>query len=644
MDNAVCWQPSAQRTAQARLTEFISRFRPRESYSSLHQWSLEQPDAFWDAVWQFGDLAGDRKGPACVPGEGLRQTAFFPQSRLSYAENLLRGEDGRLALIEVCENGTRSEWTLGQLRSRAAAWRAALAAAGAGHGDRIAAVVPNCAEAIAAMLGTQALGAIWCSCSPDFGAAAIVDRFGQVAPKILIAAAGYRYGGKAIDCRPAVTQALAELPSVRRAVVLPYGGREPILDSPAAVSAEKFLAAHAGAQLAFARASMDEVGFILFSSGTTGKPKCIAHSGFGLLVKHASELLLHADVHPGDRLFFFTTCGWMMWNWLASGLAVQATLVLYDGQPMHPQPARLADLAEDEGITHFGASAKYFDACSKAGMKPAATHRLDQLRTVLSTGSPLRHETFDYLHSAWKEDLHIASISGGTDICACFMGGVPTLPVRRGEIQAAELGCDLAVFSPAGEPVVGQPGELVCRNAIPSMPVKFWADPSGARIAAAYYDRFPGVWHHGDWLTETASGGYVIAGRSDATLNPGGVRIGTSEIYRPIEELPEIAEAAAVGQSWEGDERIILFVRLAAGSELTDDLAERMKAAIRRAASPRHVPARIVAVADLPRTRSGKIAELAIRDVVHGREVSNAAALANPDSLGLFAGLEQLQS
>lgn len=641
---AKLWTPSAQRIDGANLTDFTKRYHPGASYPELHRASIAEPEAFWSAVWEYCAVDGKLTEPICSGGPAIADVRFFPAAELNFAANLLRGASTRIALVSIAEDGQRISWTMQQLRSEVSRVQQALASEGVGMGDRVAGIVPNTPEAIVTMLATLSLGAVWTSCSPDFGAAAIIDRFGQVEPKLVIAANSYDYNGKCFDLREKLVQVAARLPSTQRFVIFNYVKHTDLPEEMAASKWDEWLAPYLAKEPEFKQMPATAPGFILFSSGTTGKPKCIIHSTGGLLLKHLSELCLHADIKANDRLFFFTTCGWMMWNWLVSGLAVEATLVLFDGNPMYPQPDRLAKLAWQEGVTHFGASAKYFSSCEKFGVDPLTQMGIGPVRTVFSTGSPLMHESFDYLYRCWAADMHLASISGGTDICGCFVGGVPTLPVHRGEIQAPELGCDIASFNALGKAVVNEAGELVCRNAIPSMPLGFWGDHDGQRFHAAYFSKHADVWNHGDWVTLRSDGmAMVIGGRSDATLNPGGVRIGTAEIYRQVERIDSVLEAVAVSQDWEDDQRIVLFVRLDVGTQLTEGLAHQIRQAIRTGATPRHVPALIIAVADIPRTRSGKLAELAIRQVIHGKEIDNANALANPQALELYRDLPQLQ-
>ncbi|MBO0712901.1 MAG: acetoacetate--CoA ligase, partial [Acetobacteraceae bacterium] len=522
----------------------------------------------------------------------------------------------------------------------------ALKAAGVAVGDRVAAMLPNCPEAVACMLATTSIGAIWSSCSPDFGERGVLDRFGQIEPALFIAVDGYWYNGKPIRLADKLKAIVPRLPTARATVIVNYLGEAEALakEVPRALPLGDFLRPFPVRALAFERLPFDHPIYVLFSSGTTGVPKCIVHGAGGTLLQHLKEHRLQSDVRAGDRMFYFTTLGWMMWNWLASGLATGATLVLYDGSPFAPGPNVLWDYAQAERITLFGTSAKYIDACSKAGLAPVTTHDLSSVRLITSTGSPLAPDSFEYVYRSIKPDVHLASISGGTDIVSCFVLGDPTSPVWKGEIQAPGLGMAMDVFSEDGKPIREQKGELVCTKPFASMPVKFWNDPEGRKYHAAYFERFPGVWCHGDFAEWTAHGGMIIHGRSDATLNPGGVRIGTAEIYAQVEQIPEVVEALCIGQDWDNDMRVVLFVRLKEGAVLDEALRDTIRRAIRSGASPRHVPAKIIQVADIPRTRSGKITELAVRDVIHGRPVRNTEALANPEALTLYRDLAELRS
>ncbi len=643
------WEPSEARVHAAQLTAFRRQVERRfglafPDYASLHAWSVAEPERFWRAVWDFCGVVGEPGGGVLEHGDRMPGADWFPDARLSFAENLLRRRDGVEALVFRDERGTRRALTWRELQDAVARTLRALAATGVGPGDRVAGYLPNLPEAVVAMLATASLGAIWSSCSPDFGVQGVLDRFGQIEPRVLLTADGHVYAGRTHASLPRVAEILRGLPSVVRTVVVPNLAERPELDAlPNAVAWPDFLSGPDPGAPGLERLPFSRALYVLYSSGTTGPPKCIVHGAGGTLLQHLKEHRLHVDLRPGDRFFYFTTTGWMMWNWLVSGLASEATLILYDGSPFHPGPAALFDLAETERITVFGTSAKFVDAVRKEGLRPAETHDLSSLRTLLSTGSPLAPEGFDFVYAAVKRDLCLSSIAGGTDLISCFVGGNPTGPVWRGEIQAPGLGMAVDVFDEAGRPVRGRPGELVCTRPFPSMPVGFWNDPDGRRYRAAYFERYPGTWHHGDWVELTEHGGAIMYGRSDATLNPGGVRIGTAEIYRQVEQIDEVLEALAIGQQWQGDVRVVLFVKLRDGIDLDDPLRERIRRRIRENASPRHVPARMVQVADIPRTQSGKITELAVRDVVHGREVGNREALANPEALELFRDLPELR-
>jgi acetoacetyl-CoA synthetase len=644
------WQPSKARVAQANMTEFARQVADGhgadlQAYPRLRQWSVDHPELFWPALWRFADVRASRPwDEVLVDRNRMPGAKWFVGARLNFAENLLKHRDERPAIIAWTEDGRRRQLSHRELYDAVARLAAALRREGVAAGDRVAAVMPHAPETIIAMLATTALGAIWSSCSPDFGVQGVLDRFGQIAPKVLITVDGYHYNGKTIDVRAKLAEITGRLPSLQRVIMVPFL-ESPLEPGPlaSAVPYDEFVAAPAE-PIVFAQLPFDHPIYILYSSGTTGVPKAIVHGAGGTLLQHLKELLLHTDVTPEDRLFYFTTCGWMMWNWQVSGLAAGATVVLYDGSPFHPDGNRLFDLAEADGITIFGTSAKYIDALKKAGLEPARTHDLSALRAMLSTGSPLVPESFDFVYKSIKQDLHLASISGGTDIVSCFALGNPIAPVWRGELQTRGLGMAVEVWNEHGQPVVGEPGELVCTKPFPSMPVAFWNDPDGSRYTGAYFERFAGVWTHGDHVELTAHDGLIIYGRSDAVLNPGGVRIGTAEIYRQVEQIPEVAEALAVGQEWDGDQRVVLFVRLAEGATFDDALADRIKRQIRTNCTPRHVPAKILPIADIPRTMNNKIAELAVREVIHGRAVRNVDALANPESLELYRHLHQLET
>jgi acetoacetyl-CoA synthetase len=641
--HGIVWKPSKDRVDASALARFArAAGYPATDYAGLHQWSVSSPEAYYGALWDSLGIIGDKGSRAWNGGADQISTRFFPDASLNYAENLLSRNRTGPAIIAHTDDGRRREMTWFELRSLVSQIAQAMSSSGVGPGDRVAAIVINDIDAVAAYLATAAIGAVWAACSPDFGPSGAADRLGQVGPKLLLAVPGYRYSGRHFEVTASVN-AVAEAADVRQIVLL---GQPPAGADYArpAVTFGEWISPFGPGQINYNRQSFDAPLAILFSSGTTGKPKCIQHRAGGLLLQHMKEQVLHCDIRAGDRLFYYTTCGWMMWNWLVSGLSAGATIVTYEGSPSYPSLAHLPDLIDAEQITVFGTSARYIDGCRKAGLSPKQTHRFTELRTILSTGSPLLPEGFDYIYESWKQDVHLASISGGTDICGCFVGGVPTLPVRRGVLQGAMLGMDIAAFDSAGQPIVGQPGELVSRVAHPSMPLGFWGDDDNSRYRAAYFSRFPGVWAHGDFVEQTAEGGFVILGRSDTTLNPGGVRIGTAEIYRQVETISEVLEAVAVGQDWDDDQRVILFVKLRDGVTLTGDLAKLIRQRIRAGATPRHVPAHIVPVSDIPRTMSGKISEVAVRDTINGRPISNHTALANPQSLALYRDIEVLRS
>ncbi len=647
--NAILWRPSEDRIAAANLTRFTHFVNDRyavgaHDYAALWQWSIAEREQFWSAVWDFCQIKASARGErVLVDGDRMPGARWFPDARLNFAENLLRRRDDAEAIVFWNEAGRQSSLTYAELYEQTAHVAASLKQWGVQSGDRVAALLPNIPEAIVVMLAAASLGAIFSSCSPDFGVSGAVDRFGQIAPRVLFVADGYTYGGKSFSSLDKATAIRAAVPSIETCVMIPYLDRDATPPPAPGWKSWHEALASAGSDLDFAQLPFDHPLYILYSSGTTGVPKCIVHGAGGTLLQHVKEHVLHTDLRRDDRLFYFTTTGWMMWNWLVSALASEVTVVLFDGSPFAPTERILWDLAEQERVTVFGTSAKYIAALEKAGASPRQTHRLDSLRAVLSTGSPLLPESFDYVYREIKADVCLSSISGGTDIVSCFVLGVPTLPVYRSEIQARGLGMQVEVFDDHGRPVEGEKGELVCTAAFPSMPVGFWNDPDGSRYRAAYFERFPGVWRHGDYTELTSHGGVIIYGRSDAVLNPGGVRIGTAEIYRQVEQVPEVVESLAVGQSWQGDVRIVLFVRLRDGVTLDDALRRRIVQQVRTGASPRHVPAKILQVADIPRTRSGKIVELAVADCIHGRPVHNVEALANPTALDQFRGLAELQ-
>ena len=632
------WTPSPERAAKTELARFM-KLAGKSSYAELHRWSIEHSDDFWELVWRFGQVRGEPGARRVMNPERMPGAKWFPEGKLNYAENALRSRDATPAIAFWGEDRVKRYLSKRQLYDLVSRIARALKDAGVEKGDRVAGYLPNVPEATAALLATASLGAVWSSCSPDFGVQGVLDRFGQIEPKVLFCADGYLYNGREFDSQEKASQVLEQLPSVEECVVVDYLGGPP----RAGTSLYDFLEPFDAGEIDFERVEFNHPLYILYSSGTTGVPKCIVHGTGGALLQHLKEHRLHTDVKPGDRLFYFTTLGWMMWNWLVSGLASEATLLLYDGSPFIQRGRVLFDFAEAEGMTHFGTSAKFIDALAKTGLKPKDTHRLERLRAVLSTGSPLAPEGFDYIYENVKSDVCLSSISGGTDIVSCFVLGNPMGPVWRGEIQAKGLGMAVEVFNESGKAVIGEKGELVCTKPFPAMPIGFWNDPDGAKYRAAYFEKYPNVWRHGDWCEETEHGGLVIYGRSDAVLNPGGVRIGTAEIYRQVEQIDEVMEALVIGQDWESDVRVVLFVKLKEGLQLDDALVSRIKRRVRENTTPRHVPAKVLQVADIPRTKSGKIVELAVREMVHRRPVKNLEALANPEALEHFRDRGELR-
>jgi acetoacetyl-CoA synthetase len=640
-ENPVLWQASAERIEASDMYRFM-RAKDCDSYDALHRHSLREPGDFWASVAEYCDLRFSTPYDKVLhqPGDMI-SARWFGGGTINYAEHLLRHDGDRAALIFRGENGARREMSFAELRAGVAAIAGALRAAGIVKGDRIAAFLPNCPETIVAMLAASSIGAIWSSCSPDFGVNGVVDRFGQIAPRILFCADGYFYNGKRCDSLAVVRGVLDAIDSIETAVVVPFTGETPALPDDGRFRSWAAFA-ESPTDLSFEPLPFDHPLFIMYSSGTTGTPKCIVHGHGGTLLQHRKEHALHCGIGPDDRLFYFTTCGWMMWNWLASGLAAGATLLLYDGAPFREDGRILWRIAEEERLTIFGTSAKYLAAQEKAGIRPREEFDLSSLQTILSTGSPLAPAGFDYVYDAIATDVQLSSIAGGTDIIGCFAIGNPVLPVRRGELQCLALGMAVDIYDDECRSVRGEPGELVCTQAFPSMPVGFWNDPDNARYRAAYFERYPGVWAHGDYAEITAGNGLIIHGRSDAVLNPGGVRIGTSEIYRQVEKLDEVVESIAIGQQWDDDVRVVLFVVLREDVSLDDALRARIRKVIRDNTTPRHVPAKIVAVPEIPRTISGKIVELAVRSVVHGETVKNTDALANPEALEHFRNVAAL--
>ena len=651
--NRPLWQPSVERIAAANLTAFMHYVGEHHGaatgdYAQLYAWSIDDSERFWHAVWSFcGVIAATQGDVVLANRDKMPGARWFPGARLNFAENLLRRRDRATAIVFWGENRVKSRITYAELHAEVSRLAQALRAAGVVAGERVAGYMPNLPGTVIAMLATTSIGAIWSSCSPDFGVQGVLDRFGQIEPRILFSADGYFYNGKTIDVVGRLGEIARNLPSVEKVVVVPYTRPDPGIDGiPNSAIVHDFMAPYRPREIRFERLPFNHPLYVMYSSGTTGAPKCIVHGAGGTLLQHLKEHVLHTDLKPGDRLFYFTTCGWMMWNWLASALAARATLLLYDGSPFAGNGNILFDYAAAEKMTVFGTSAKYLDAAAKLGLEPRRTHRLPALKSMLSTGSPLAPESFDYVYRALKKDMQLASISGGTDLISCFALGNPIAPVWRGELQCRGLGMKVEVFNDEGRPVRGEKGELVCTAPFPSMPIGFWNDPDGAKYRAAYFERFPNAWCHGDYVELTSHDGLIIYGRSDAVLNPGGVRIGTAEIYRQVERLDEVVESLAVGQDWPPehpiDVRVVLFVRLRDGLTLDPALIDKIKRRIRDNATQRHVPAKVVQVADIPRTRSGKIVELAVRNVVHDRPVRNVEALANPEALELYRNLHEL--
>lgn len=647
-DEKPLWAPSAESVAHSPMTQFMNWCAAHHAvefadYDAFHRWSVESREAFWSAVWTYCGVIGEPGERVLIDGDDMLKARFFPDALLNFAENLLVRTGSDDAIVFRGEDKAQDRWSWDRLRAEVSRLQQAFAALDIEPGDRIAAMMPNVPQTVALMLAATSLGAVWSSCSPDFGEQGVLDRFGQITPKLFIACDACWYNSKRQDVN-AKASAVAEKLGVKLLLV-PYAGDRTSREiSHNTVTYDDFINDFEAKPLHFKRLPFSYPLYILFSSGTTGVPKCIVHSAGGTLLQHLKEHRFHCELKEGEKLFYFTTCGWMMWNWLVTGLASGATLCLYDGSPFAPDGNVLFDYAADEDFAIFGTSAKYIDAVRKAGLEPAKTRDLSALRLVTSTGSPLSPEGFSFVYEGIKRDVQLASISGGTDIVSCFVLGNPVKPVWKGEIQGPGLGLAIDVWDDEGKPVRGEKGELVCTKPFPCQPVMFWNDPDGAKYRAAYFERFENIWCHGDFAEWTAHGGLVIHGRSDATLNPGGVRIGTAEIYNQVEKLDEVLEALCIGQDWEGDVRVVLFIRLADGVVLDDALVSTIKSRIRTGASPRHVPAKIIAVSDIPRTKSGKIVELAVREVVHGRQVKNREALANPEALSLFEGLDELRT
>ncbi|HDS15380.1 MAG TPA: acetoacetate--CoA ligase [Proteobacteria bacterium] len=646
------WQPSAERIKNANLTCLMAQLKEKKglefkSYDELYQWSVNDRVAFWESVWEYGGIIASRGyDEVMVDGDKMPGAKWFTGARFNFAENLLRFRDEREALVFKGEDQKASRITYAELYDQVARLAAALREAGVKCGDRVAGFVPNMTETIVAMLATTSIGAIWSSCSPDFGIKGVLDRFGQIEPKILFTANGYSYNGKKFSSLEKINEILGSLPSIEKVVVIPYTeARADISAIGNAVHYQDFLKKENNLTLTFEQLPFDHPLYIMYSSGTTGTPKCIVHGAGGTLIQHLKEHLFHVDLKREDRIYYFTTCGWMMWNWLVSALAVGATAILFDGSPFYPDGGATFKLAQDEKITVYGTSAKFIAAVQQSGLKPGATFDLSSIKTICSTGSPLSAESFEYVYRDIKQDVNLASISGGTDIISCFALGNPILPVYIEELQCRGLGMKVEAFDDYGHPIYGEKGELVCTAAFPSMPIYFWNDPDNQKYHDAYFDRYNNIWCHGDYVMITETGGVIIYGRSDATLNPGGVRIGTAEIYRQVETIAEIKDSVVIGQDWEdSDVRVILFVVLEKDVELTPTLEKKIKDTIRKNTTPRHVPAKIIAVADIPYTISGKKVELAVKRMVHNLPVTNRDALANPEALDNFKDLEALKS
>ena len=646
--NPTLWSPSEERINNSEMYSFLKTINSKnkldiKSFDDLHKWSINKKSDFWSNVWDYFNIIGTKGNePYIDPLNHMPNSKFFPNGKVNYAENMLSGNNKGLAIVFKSEDKIRKELTWKDMKIQVTAIASFLKKSGITKGDRVAAFMPNMPETVIMMLASSSIGAVFSSASPDFGVDGVLDRFGQIEPKILITTDGYWYNGKEVNINSKVRQVVDGLPSLEKVIIAP------LLNIQEENKADKFIYYNNIVRdnhtdiLSFEPLNLDDPLYIMFSSGTTGKPKCIVHSNGGVLLKHLVELGLHSNARQNSKVFYFTTCGWMMWNWLVSGLLLNSTIYLYDGSPFYPNGEVLWDFVEKEKINFMGVSAKYIDALSKDNINIIANYDLSNLEIIGSTGSPLVHESFDYIYTSIKKDVSVASLSGGTDLVGCFLGGNPFSPVRRGELQGPILGMDVHVFDESGKSINSSKGELVCIQSFPTMPLFFWNDKNNEKYHDAYFNKFPNVWCHGDYVMKTKNNGFIIFGRSDATLNPGGVRIGTAEIYRQVEQLEEILEGLVVGQMWNSDTRVILFVRLNPEFKLTKELTDKIKSKIKIGASPRHVPSKIIAVEDIPRTKSGKIAELAVRDIIHNKEINNQTALANPECLNYFKNIEEL--
>ena len=648
VSNEVVWSPSDKRVKSSQMYKFMQNINNKynanlSNFSDLHAWSIENKTQFWELIWDFFDIIGSKgTKPYIDPLNKMPGSKFFPNGKVNYAENMLSGNNLGIAIVFKSEDKLRKEVSWKELKDQVAALAKFLKKEGVVKGDRVAAYMPNMPETVMMMLAASSVGAIFSSASPDFGVEGVLDRFGQIEPKILLTTDGYWYNGKAVNITNKVLDVVKALPSLQKVAITPLLGIETQYNSNKFVDYTSILEEYSTKVISFEPLSLDDPLYIMFSSGTTGKPKCIVHSNGGILLKHLVEMGLHSNARKNSKVFYFTTCGWMMWNWLVSGLLLKSTIYLYDGSPFYPNPEVLWNYVDEEKVNFMGVSAKYIDALSKENINIIDNYKLTDLEIIGSTGSPLVHESFDYIYKAIKKDVSVASLSGGTDIVGCFIGGNPMSAVRRGEIQGPILGMDVHVYNDNGLSVKNEKGELVCTQCFPTMPLFFWNDKNNEKYHDAYFSKYKNVWCHGDYILKTENNGFIIFGRSDATLNPGGVRIGTAEIYRQVEQIEEVIEGLVIGQIWQGDTRVVLFIRLTQNIDLTEDLINKIKTKIRAGASPRHVPAKIIVVNDIPRTKSGKIAELAVRDLVHDKKINNETALANPECLDEYKNIKEL--